>query len=356
MHYVKHFNINGIATKQVACIELQSKPNTATEGAVGLLGIDMSSPLHEIYKCVAVNGNIYTWELFSSGLSIVSATISGNGDESVQFPYDTLKTPLTYMVKPGDLIIDSNGYLYQIDSLGAIACNASYCGTQVVAFGKSSYDLAVQQGFTGTIDEWLLTLRGDPGPAPEVGINNHWWVNGKDTGVDVALKTVVTGSYIGTGTYGEDNPNTLVFERPVKMLIIMPPIAKGTYSYYAPSDDEEYSDGWGYDMTPDDKLEGDTHGVPLSLFGTEFRPIVNRSSSSDDHYIRVTEWGKTVSWYCKTTGSSLTAGDLQRNVLGCTYHYLAFLGEENGDGTDYIDTALDNIIAIQEELIGGGGE
>lgn len=54
MHYVKQFNINGVDTKQVACIELKGKPNTATEGAVGLLGIDMSSPLHEIYKCVAV--------------------------------------------------------------------------------------------------------------------------------------------------------------------------------------------------------------------------------------------------------------------------------------------------------------
>lgn len=61
MHYVKHFSINGIDTKQVACIELHGKPNAATEGAVGVLAIDVDSPQYEVYKCVAVNGSIYTW-------------------------------------------------------------------------------------------------------------------------------------------------------------------------------------------------------------------------------------------------------------------------------------------------------
>ena len=67
MHYVKHFKVNGIDTKQVACIELQGKPNAATEGAVGVLGMDMTSPTHDIYRCVAVNGSVYTWEKFESG-------------------------------------------------------------------------------------------------------------------------------------------------------------------------------------------------------------------------------------------------------------------------------------------------
>ena len=66
MKYVKQFNINGIDTRQVACIELKGKPNAATEGAVGVLGIDITSPTHDMYKCVAVNGAIYTWELFSN--------------------------------------------------------------------------------------------------------------------------------------------------------------------------------------------------------------------------------------------------------------------------------------------------
>ena len=62
MHYVKQFKINGVDTKQVACIELQGVPNATTEGSLGVLGIDVTSPTHDVYKCVAVNGSIYTWE------------------------------------------------------------------------------------------------------------------------------------------------------------------------------------------------------------------------------------------------------------------------------------------------------
>lgn len=76
MHYVKQFNINGVGTKQVACIELHGKPNAATEGAVGVLGIDMESPYHEMYTCVAVNGGVYTWELLSG---TPNATAADNG-------------------------------------------------------------------------------------------------------------------------------------------------------------------------------------------------------------------------------------------------------------------------------------
>ena len=163
MHYVKQFNINGVDTKQVACIELHGKPNAATEGYVGVLGIDVDSPIHDVYKCVAVNGSIYTWELLSSGLSIMSASISGAGAKSVAFPYANLKTPQQYVVKVGDLILDSEGYLYQIEALGAISCSAAYCGTQVVAYGMSAYDFAIKHGFEGSEEEWLLSLKGESG-------------------------------------------------------------------------------------------------------------------------------------------------------------------------------------------------
>jgi hypothetical protein len=133
MHYVKQFHINGVDTKQVACIELQGKPNAATEGCVGVLGIDMTSPLHDVYKCVAKNGSIYTWELLSSGLSIMSSTITGGGEDTVQFPYANLRTPAMYVVKIGDLILDIDGYLYQVSSLNSTYCVATYCGTQIRA-------------------------------------------------------------------------------------------------------------------------------------------------------------------------------------------------------------------------------
>ena len=76
MHYVKEFNINGITTRQTACIELRGAPNAATEGYVGVLGIDVDSPTRDVYKCVAVNGSIYTWELLSGGGSCGKAVLT----------------------------------------------------------------------------------------------------------------------------------------------------------------------------------------------------------------------------------------------------------------------------------------
>ena len=148
MHYVKQFTINGVDTKQVACIELQGVPNAATEGAVGVLGMDMTSPTHEVYRCVAVNGSVYTWELLSAGMSIINAIITREGAEKTTFRYVDLKIPSRYIIKVGDLIIDSEGYLYQIDALGNESCDASYCGTHIggIASGDKDFRLIVKDG------------------------------------------------------------------------------------------------------------------------------------------------------------------------------------------------------------------
>ena len=148
MNYVKHFSINGIDTTQVACIELNGKPNAATVGAVGVLGMDMTSPTREVYKCVAVNGSIYTWELLSAGMSIISAKITGEGGASMSFPYSTLLAPTNYLIKMGDLILDSEGYLYQISEIGNESCSATYCGTHIggIPSGDKDYSLVVVDG------------------------------------------------------------------------------------------------------------------------------------------------------------------------------------------------------------------
>lgn len=82
MHYVKYFDILGIDTAQVPCIELQGVPNTATEGAVGLFGMNMLSADHEIYVCIGVSGNIYTWIPLKGegGITITSAMVNDVGE------------------------------------------------------------------------------------------------------------------------------------------------------------------------------------------------------------------------------------------------------------------------------------
>lgn len=92
MHYVKHFDILGVDTAQIPCVELQGVPNTATEGAVGLLGMNMLSEDHELYLCVAVNGNVYTWQSLKDGkdgVSIIKTELNDNCELIITFSNGT---------------------------------------------------------------------------------------------------------------------------------------------------------------------------------------------------------------------------------------------------------------------------
>ena len=83
MVYVKYFDILGVDTAQIPCIELQGVPNTATVGAVGLLGMDVTSEGREVYICTAVNGAIYTWQPLKDGKDgscVVKAEVDSKGE------------------------------------------------------------------------------------------------------------------------------------------------------------------------------------------------------------------------------------------------------------------------------------
>lgn len=46
--------------------------------------------------------------------------------------------------------------------------------------GKSAFDVAVDNGFKGTEEEWLQTLEG---VTPHIGDNGNWYLGETDTGV-----------------------------------------------------------------------------------------------------------------------------------------------------------------------------
>ena len=46
--------------------------------------------------------------------------------------------------------------------------------------GESAYEIAVRNGFVGTEQEWLKSLKGE---TPYIGDNGHWFVGTLDTGV-----------------------------------------------------------------------------------------------------------------------------------------------------------------------------
>jgi len=52
--------------------------------------------------------------------------------------------------------------------------------------GESAYQIAVDNGFVGTEQQWLVSLKGNDGATPEIGTNGNWFINGTDTGVSSA--------------------------------------------------------------------------------------------------------------------------------------------------------------------------
>lgn len=51
---------------------------------------------------------------------------------------------------------------------------------ETIGTGKSAYDIAVEQGFQGTEQEWLKSLQGQ---SPYIGENGNWFIGTLDTGV-----------------------------------------------------------------------------------------------------------------------------------------------------------------------------
>lgn len=51
--------------------------------------------------------------------------------------------------------------------------------------GKSAYEIALDNGFEGTEQEWLRSLQGE---TPYIGENGNWFVGTLDTGVSAAPK------------------------------------------------------------------------------------------------------------------------------------------------------------------------
>ena len=159
MHYVKEFTINGITTRQAACIELQGRPNAATEGAVGVLGMDVTSPTHEVYKCTAVKGSVYTWELLSSGQGS-----DGGYNSDLALEVETLKNKvegLDVATVDGQTVVGK--YNAASDSALFIVANGTSRDARSNAFEVISdrYGCAIKVGDTALTEDDIIALQAD---------------------------------------------------------------------------------------------------------------------------------------------------------------------------------------------------
>lgn len=71
--------------------------------------------------------------------------------------------------------------MYRYDSpFGKYANISSQSESSTGKDGKSAYDIAVENGFQGTVQEWLESLHGI---SPHIGENGNWFIGDKDTGI-----------------------------------------------------------------------------------------------------------------------------------------------------------------------------
>lgn len=103
---------------------------------------------------------------------------------------------------------------------------------------------------------------------------------------------IMSGSYVGTGTYGSGNKNSLTFDNPPKMLIVASPGHTG------------YNGTKSYDLL-----------LYISGFNG-LAPSSFTSGSNGFYMVTISGSGNTVSWY--STGSA----EYQLNESGVTYDYI----------------------------------
>ena len=177
-------------------------------------------------------------------------------------------------------------------SLRSPRINYTDSNWMVAQYGNQSYGLVTGSNgirpcfllpttFTAT---YYVDTEGNVHPSQE-------YTNGGDFydlwGEVIPTVKIATGSYVGTGTYGVDNPNTLTFPFEPKVVFI------------------------GY---------GDTEAVTIRGSFCFVRGAYTAGStvSSSSSYTVLLEWdGNTVSWYSGTNQG------VQLNATGKTYYYVA---------------------------------
>lgn len=130
--------------------------------------------------------------------------------------------------RPGDLLDRGKNDLYAVAEreyvllvdgcmMAEISYDFDFGGGGVGAPGKSAYEIAVDNGFEGTVEDWLESLKGDPGPqgpegpqgpkgddGPE-GPQGDPGDNGED-GAPGVIQTIVAGDGVTVDDSDPANP------------------------------------------------------------------------------------------------------------------------------------------------------
>lgn len=121
---------------------------------------------------------------------------------------------------------------------------------------------------------------------------------------------IVTGSYVGTGAYGEANPNSLTFDKPPKFLAICDTNGEPIFNNTS-----------GNIM----RYMGMTDALSAEYKTNVWMRVQGSSGWGPTGHAKCSEDRKTISWYVDSTDTESTGVSAQCNNSGQTYRYMAIL-------------------------------
>lgn len=94
-----------------------------------------------------------------------------------------------------------------VDILTYALCRGN-SGSSSAVIGLSAYEIAKKNGFEGTEEEWLNSLKGQ---TPYIGDNGNWFIGSFDTGVAAGGQATAQGK-LKFGKYEYDGSEDVIVD------------------------------------------------------------------------------------------------------------------------------------------------
>ena len=129
MNYVKSLNLFGVEAKEIPCITDSGVPTNSTVGDVGMFYMDTDTG--DVYKCVAVNGNAYTWEPMESGNASSGGNVDYGEENAGKLLYVGADGTATVLTLGAGLAIVSGVLTITSQVVTSAICGQAVCGNVI---------------------------------------------------------------------------------------------------------------------------------------------------------------------------------------------------------------------------------
>lgn len=275
--------VPNLGAEQIQCVEWQGRPNSGSYTPTNHIRYSPTVTVHEDLSVTLNNPQVLTFTPNGIGSNLqvlqgkyfyltkqVNSVAHGNWGN---IDYKTTPANVIYYASGAPTgkqnSADSEDYTYVAEAIPA----------KTVTGKKELHD-----------GPWEYVRSSNRNAYPDSGMQDGYEYEYLGIPLDNAVTAprIETGSYVGTGTYGESKPNTLTFGFVPKVVIV-----EGTIGSY---------------------------GTAIFFYGaTHADGTIQIGSIS--HVTYAVSWdGKNISWYDNTSGASASR---QLNVNGSTYSYIA---------------------------------